>query len=141
MAAVTLTENDIALFSDPEGTRVVIPHLTGKGPQLQAASRLEHFDGFDFPVEYRGEARSDQVTVECRWTPAQHEDLVAFLDLWETSTTAADSRFQLRTRIGSVAGLNPLEVVSIPQLSHPFQAAGFVTVSFTAYRVYHTLEV
>lgn len=136
-----LTVPDIALFSDPEGTRVEIPHLRGQRRTRRFDQTVVLFEGDDFPTAFRGVGRSRTYDLECVYTASEHLAMRQLLDLLEDAHDAVDGRLQLRTNAGQVEGLDPVAVVTVAEVpEEPLGGLGW-RVTFTATVVQHTVEV
>lgn len=144
MSTVDLGRADLALFSDPVATRVVIPALTAIPARRSRAGTLVQFEGDKFPTGFRGTARSWTFDLTCRFTADQHAELLALLTLIdETAPDSPDSRLLLRTHLGLAPGLNSTVAVQVFDVA-PTPAAdgpGVFDVQFTATVVNHTLAV
>lgn len=141
-AALVLGKADVSLFVDPVGTRVEVPHLSALNPSESREVAFRRFEGYEWPLMVRGEGRSRVVQLEATFTPAEHGQARALLDLLAfAADEAADGRLMIRTHTATVGGLDPLEVVGVGQWSDTPQRARLRVVTFTATRVHYTLGV
>lgn len=126
MTAVVLGKADIALWSDPGATRVVIPHLGGAARNLGTSGAVVQFEGDDYPTPFRGTSRSATYDLTCRYGAHEHDQLLALVRLLdEVAPAAPDSRLMLRTHVGQVAGLDPVVAVVVFAVP-PVPARGLV---------------
>lgn len=141
MTAIVLPNADIALWTDPAGTRVAIPHLTAVGDTRTYSGVVVQFAGDTLPTPFRGEARSGSYRLTARFKQAEQATLLALLALFSTAAAAADSRLQLRTHYGQVAGLDDVLAVAVFGVEVSPQTGLYVDVAFTAEVVASTVEV
>jgi hypothetical protein len=141
VTAVVLGKADLALFSDPAGHRVSIPHLTAVTPTQSYAGTTVLFAGDTYPTPFRGPGRSKTWPLTARYARTEQDQLLALLDLIELAAASADSRLLLRTHYGQVAGLDDATAVVIFDVQPQPQIGLYVDVQFTAQAVQFTLEV
>lgn len=142
MAVVTLDRADLALFSDPASTRVVIPRLTGMPQRRGRAGTTVRFEGDTDPTAFRGEGRTRTYDLTCRYAPDEHEQMAVLLELIdEVAPAAVDHRLLLRTHVGLVARLDPAVAVEVFDVNVTPGGAGLFDVQFTAQVVQHTFAV
>lgn len=144
MTGVALTRADIALFSDPASTLLVIPRLQVMQRTRQPEQTLVRFEGDVSPTLFRGEGLEVSYPLTARYLEDEHADAYALLALFETAhLDAADGRLQLRAHAGAVGGLNPFEVIAVSDITEGAGAAGdgVWDISFTATRLTYTIEV
>lgn len=140
MAGVVLTNADMALFSDPDGTRVVIPHLGSQTPSRGRDGAHQRFEGYEYPHAFRGEGRSATHDLVARYGRDEHDQLVDLLDLFDVAHTVPDGRLVLRTHAGVVEGLDPYQVVTVwADQRKPIGGRAW-ELSFTATVVHHMIE-
>lgn len=140
MAGVVLERADLALWSDVAGTRVVIPRLQVLTPSRRYEQVLVRFEGDTDRTAFRGEGRFRSYQMTARFVEAEHSTLVALLDLFDAAHDDVDGRLLLRTHVGVVSGLNPVEAVVVSEVSSPWSRGLVGDVSFTAETVAYTLE-
>ena len=140
MTTLVLATSDIGLFADFEATRVDIPHLITGAPTGRRDSTLIHLEGLDYPVAAHGTHRDGTVSCIARFTYAEHEQMVALNDLLAAAAAADDDRLQLRTNRGLVAGLDPLLVGVVSEVSESYLGGQAHDVSFTLQRTYYSVE-
>ena len=141
MSYVTLAKPDIALFSNVSGTRVVLPRMSGQGRKRTFEQSSVRFEGDNCDTTFRGQGRGRQYSLRVRFTGAEHATMASLLALFDMAQDAADGRLQLRTNAFSVAGLNPLEVVTVSEIDEQPVGGLAWDVSFTASTVEYTLAV
>jgi hypothetical protein len=143
MASIALATPDIARLDDIAGTRIEIPHLLTADRSHGRDEALVQFDGDTYPTAYRGVHKSRTLQCNARFPgrEAEHADLLALLDLFDSCFDATDGRLLLRTNRGLVAGLDPIEVVTVSSWTEPRLVGLVYDVGFTATRVEHTIEV
>lgn len=141
MAGVTLALPDLALFSDPAGTRVEIPHLTSAPRTRKRDLVLVRFEGDPEATPFRGEGSTRVYDVTCRYSryeASAMDDLLALLDL---AHTAPDGRLQLRTAWYVGAGMDAYEVIVAGDVSETPLPGRAWDVKFTATVVASTVAV
>lgn len=112
MTAVTLANAMLNLRADPS-QRVLLPFLTAATPVLAREGTEVLFVGNVWPSPFTGPGRSQSITCQVRYPPAQNELLLACLDLLERAHDQADPRLILRTHVGIIPGLSPALTVVI----------------------------
>ena len=142
MTRLQLRKPDVALFSDPVGTRVELPRMTVLSRQVEPRAALVSFEGYDDPVLIRGAAgRRRPVDIGVSYFRQEHQQLVALLALLERLQTAPDGRLQVRSVTSDTPGLDGLLVVGVTSWSEVPARQGVRTVSISATRTYHSLGV
>jgi hypothetical protein len=142
VARVDLTDADLALFSDPVGTRVAIPFLTAFAPQVQPEVVLRRFEGERSPRMFRGEGVTRSMSLSMLFPSDYHQDALALESLLRFAfEEAPDGRLQLRTNAGRVGGLDPLEVVAVTSWADVPQVGLHRVFTLEATRVQYALGV
>jgi hypothetical protein len=144
MAGIVLDFPDIALFSDPVNTRVVLPRMSGQVRHRAFESTMVRFEGDTAPTPFSGEGRTVTYDLKIRFRGDElgheHDVLLDLLDLFEAAHAAPDPRLLLRTNAGRVDGLNPIEVVIVSDV-HETPVSGRVwDVTFVATAVEYSVE-
>ena len=142
MAHVTLSVADIALFADPEATRVEIPHLRVASPTRRYDQTTVRFEGDAEPTAFRGEGHTKSHEVVCRYVYHEHDQMLALLDLLDDAFAAPDCRLQLRTVRSDTAGMDPLIVATLASDVPEAPLGGRAwDITFTLQQVDYTLSV
>lgn len=141
MATVHLQKPDLALFSDPVNTRVIVPHMIAAPRTRRWEQASVRFEGDTAPTVFRGEGVGRSYGIVCRYSHVEHDDMAALLRLLESAHTAPDGRIQLRTNFFDAGGLDRYEVVTVADVTETHVKARAWDVSFTATTVQHTLAV
>lgn len=143
MASVALGRADLALFSEPGTTRVVIPTLYAMAQRRGRARAFVQFEGDDYPTAFHGTSRTRAFDLTCRFASDEHAEMLALLDLVdETAPGSPDPRLLLRTHIGLAAGLNPSVAVELTsEVTESPLGAGVFDVVFSVQVVQHSFEV
>lgn len=141
MASVILTRSDLALFSDPGNTRVVIPHLIAAPRTRNREQATVRFEGDEYDTVFRGQGRSRTYDLTCRYGQLEHGEMAQLVELLEDAHDAPDGRLQLRTHFFDVPGLQPYEVVTVGQFTEQHLGAKAWDVKFSATTVQHTIAV
>lgn len=143
MASVDLGRADLALFSDPGSTRVIIPTLLAMSQRRSRAKAFVTFEGDEYPTAFHGTARSRAFDLTCRFSSEEHATMLALIDLVdEVSPSAGDTRLLLRTHIGLAPGLNPSVAVELTsEVTEAPLGAGNVDVSFSVQVVQFSFAV
>lgn len=139
--SLTLQTGDIALWSDPIGTRVLIPHLVRADPTESDDSTLVHLEGLELPVAYTGTHTDTTVQCLARWTEYEHDLLLAFVDLLRTARAADDRRLLLRTNGGAVGGFDELHVGVVRSIPRTRATGRAYDIPFVLEAVHYDLEV
>lgn len=140
MAGVLLERAELALWSDVAATRLLLPRVQVLTPSRRFEMALVRFEGDTDRTAFRGEGRSRSYQMTARFLEGEHSTLVALLDLFDAAHDDLDGRLLLRTHVGVVPGLNPVEAVVVSEVSAPWQRGLAADVSFTAETVTYTLE-
>lgn len=138
MVAVTLDRADIYLYADPS-RRVVINRLREATPTIHVEETAVHLEGYTAPVTFRGERFSRDWDLVAMFASTEHQDAADLEELFADAYQAADGRLVLRTHLGLVAGLDPINVVRVFPWAPGVQQGQIRTVRFTAVGVHHTL--
>lgn len=143
MASVELGRADLALFSDPGSSRVVIPTLLAMSQRRSRARAFVTFEGDEYPTTFHGTSRSRTFDLTCRYSSTQHDQMLALINLVdEVSPAAGDTRLLLRTHIGLASGLNPSVAVEVTSdITEAPIGAGNIDLTFSVQVVAHTFEV
>lgn len=141
MPAIELDLADIALFSDPDGTRVQLPRLTGLSRSRNFDQALVRFEGDEHPTPFRGEGRPRSMPLAVRFLDTEHATAAALIALFEAAQDAPDPRLLLRVPVGLVEALNAIEVVTVADVSEVVVDGRAIDVTFTANTVAYTIEV
>jgi hypothetical protein len=136
-----LEHADLALLSDPVATRVVLRRPTGQAKTVTGEGTYVRFEGRTRPTSARGEGLANVWQIELVFARSEHAEALAVEALLETAFTAADDRLVLRTRLGTVEGLDPVQVVSVHAWQPTPQAGGVRRLSFEATEVDWSEEV
>jgi hypothetical protein len=140
MAGVLLERADIALWSDVETTRIVIDRLRVLVPTKRYEMALVRFEGDSAPTAFRGEGQSRSYQMTAMFLRDEHAEMAALVALFDAAYESPDGLLMLRTHMGSVPDLNPVEAVVVSEVSTAWAASGVGEVSFTAEAVQHTLS-
>ena len=142
MAYVTLTVPDIALFSDPAGTRVEIPHLRVWTPTRRYDGTTVLFEGDAEPTSFRGRGRTKSHQVTCRYVYHEHAQMLALLALLDAAHDDAVGWLQLRTNRSDSEGMDPLVVAALASEVPEAPLGGKAwDITFTLQQVAYSLEV
>lgn len=142
MAKVDLGRAELALFSNPASTLVVIPSLSALTVTDGRDRVALRYLGDTFPTGHHGEGRDHRYALTCRYPRKNHDGLLALQRLLdEVAPAAADKRLLLRTHVGLAVGLDVAVAVEVDGLVTRAWAAAVVDVSFTVQVVQHSLEV
>ena len=141
MATPVLANADIALFTDPAGTRVVLPRVKSQTDGRPKEQTIVRFEGHALETQFRGEGqpRSYQLTV--RFLAAEHATMGALLALFDTAHAASDGRLLLRLNAFNVADLNPIEAITVENPTRSPVGGQAWDVSFVAHAVEFSLAV
>jgi hypothetical protein len=141
VATVVLDYPDLALVSDPT-RRVQIERLTQQTPTREGSEVFVLFEGRQQEVSFRGEMFTTAWQLEATYARDEHQGAADLIALLEDAYAAADGRLILRTRVGQVPGLDPIQIVRVPPtwVREP-QPGNIIRVRFNARAVYHTVAV
>lgn len=140
MAHVTLSEPDIALFSDPAGSRVALPTLVDQSPDTATDSAAVLFEGDTAPTAFWGEPISSTWKLAATFGGDDQQGAADLIALFKAAHVSADRRLQLRT-LALVEDLADLAVVTVSRWRQARGSAWTLTVEFEAQEVAYTLEV
>lgn len=141
MASIVLSRADLALFSSPGTTRVVIPTLTSMSQRRSRAKAFVTFEGDEFPTVFHGTTRSREFDWTCFYSYEEHAEMLSLINLVdEIAPAASDTRLLLRSHIGLAAGLNPSVAVELMSevVEEPLGAGNF-NIRFSVRVVNHNL--
>lgn len=141
MPAIELTQADIALFADPDTTRVILPRVTALQRTRTFDQAFVRFEGDQHPTPFRGEGRPRTIPVTCRFLDSEHATAAALIALFEAAQDAPDPRILIRVPVGLVADLNAIEVVTVSEVTETLVDGRAIDVAFTANTVAYTIEV
>lgn len=142
MAFVTLRHPDLSLYSDP--SRVVqLRRLTEQTPTQAGGEAFVQFEGNVAPSSIRGTTFHKKWSLQATYSTYEHEEAAELIALLEYAyREAPDARLQLRTKVGRVAGLDPLQIVRIPPTwQRQPEPGNIIRVKFEAQEVHWELEV
>ena len=108
--SLELATADIALLSDPIGSRVVLPRLLRADPTETDDSTLVHLEGLELPVVSTGPHTDLTIGCLARFGEFEHDRCLDLIDLFRTARTSADRRLVLRTNAGHVGGFDEFNV-------------------------------
>lgn len=141
MSSIVLTHADIALWSDPVGSRVVLDVLQVLNQADEYESVGQRFEGDGDATAFRGAGQSRTFQMTARFVAGQHDDAARLLALFRTAhRDDPDGRLQLRSHLGDVEGLDDLEAVRVSGVTRTWGRAGLLDVSWTATTVLFSLE-
>ena len=142
VASTDLGKAELALWSDPVGTRIVIPHLVAM-PITRLRDRVAvRFLGDQFPTGFHSEGRDHNYALSSIYGRDEHAELLDLTDLLdEIAPAAVDRRLLLRTHWSLAPGLDVAVAVEVtgPLTVTPDSPA--VAVTFTVQVVQHTFVV
>lgn len=141
MPSVILANADLALFSDPNGTRVVLPRVKAQARNRSFQQTVVQFEGDSQPTQFRGVARPRSYGMTARFLSAEHSTMNSLLALFESAFDAADGRLLLRTNAFLVTGLNPIEAIVAADVAETPVGGQAWDVSWTAQTVKFSLAV
>lgn len=142
MTALVLLRADIALWSDPVASRVILDRLQVLQPPETFEQVFVRFEGDERSTGWRGEGTDATFQMTARFISGEHQAAADLLALFRTAhRTDPDGRLLLRTHVGEVAGLNHMEAVLVPTFTPAPARAGVTDISFTAQAVNFTLAV
>lgn len=108
MTRLELGRADLALFTDPIGSRVLIPHLVGLVRTRERVGVDVRFEGDEWPTPFDGEGRLGQLDLTCRYGESDLAQRIALEHLVDELAPARfDKRLLLRLHLDSGADLAP----------------------------------
>jgi hypothetical protein len=141
VTALVLTRADVALWSDPESSRVVLDRLQVLAPADVFEVAFQRFEGDDDATGFRGEGQGRTYQMTARFLSGEHATAAALVALFRTAhRDDPDGRIQLRTHAGEVGGLNAMEAVLVSGVNQAWAKAGQLDISWTATTVLYSIE-
>lgn len=141
MSFVVLEVADIGLFADFEATRVELLRLREAPATEQFDQALSTFYGDTRATSFRGLGESRSRQLGARYMTGEHQHAVDLMELLRSAHRSVDGRLLLRTPLGEVAGLDPVDIVVVADpVMTPVDYRTW-DVSFTAHSVDYTIEV
>ncbi len=129
---LVLPTPDVALYTEPGASLVPIPHLIGTARANNAETARVRFEGDELETEFAGEGFTVEAALTARFAHTEHVEYLALVSLLRRASRAPDRRLVLRTNTGTIGGLDPLLVCTVPSFTETGLRRRGWDVSFTA---------
>jgi len=142
MTAVILDKPEIAMASDYEGTRLILPRLANSQPTtVPEVTVVGPADGDEYPVAFGGRGRRETYELSVRFSRFEHDEMAALLDLFTLAHRSPDRRLVLRPNAFLVVGLDPVAWMIVTQWRRAYLQGQAWDVAWTGERVVGSAEV
>lgn len=141
MAGIILAKPEIALASDYEGTRLILPRIAVARRRSYDQVLVGPADGDEFPMSFGGFGKGRTFDAKVRYSYQEHDEMAALVDLFEMAHASPDRRLVLRPNQFLVGGLDDVNWIVVAEVAESYVGGQAWDVAFTATTVVGSAQV